>query len=144
VAEDLQQLADTVTLGAHQHLIEPEDENGKVQKFIVHRPTMRDQLKIGMAMAAFLTVPTTAKDGEAEVGGQPTNIAPIFAQLAEAVATLSVVLDLRPADLPKDVADWTDTTLVWNAFTAFGAWLDNFRGPVLPGSGTDSGTPESA
>jgi hypothetical protein len=105
---------------------------------------MRDQLKIGMVMAAFLTVPTVAKEGEAEVGGQPTNVAPIFAQLAEAVATLSVVLDLRPADLPKDVADWTDTTLVWNAFTAFGAWLDNFRGPVLPGSGTDSGTPEPA
>lgn len=120
-----QTIADQVNLGPHEKELIAEDETGTPQRFIVHRPTMRDQLKIGVATAALTATPSAVPVGD------------IILQLAEAVATLNTVIDKRPATLPANVEEWTDMTLVGNLFTAFGEWLNNFLGNLLPDGGAD-------
>lgn len=141
--ETPQQIADRVNLGPHQTTLEAGDENSQIQRFVVHRPTMRDQLKIGVAMAELTSIKTIAKEGVTQLG-QTVPVADLFLYLAEAVATLNTVVDMRPAGLPADVGEWLDTTLVQNLFTAYGEWLDHFRKPVPAAVGADSGTPEPA
>jgi hypothetical protein len=138
-----QETADQINLGAHQVVLKAEDENGAVLKFVVHRPNMREQIRIGVAAAALTATETTAKDGEATVG-QPQTLSPVYQNLAAAIATLNVVVDMRPAGTPTDAGEWLDETLTWNVYQAFGAWLDSFRQPVSPAGGGDSGTPEPA
>jgi hypothetical protein len=141
--ENAQQVADRVNLGPHQTTLTVEDESGNPLRFVVHRPTMRDQLRIGVATANLISTPTTVKDGETQVGGI-ADVPTLYAGLAEAVATLNVVVDLRPAGVSAEVGEWLDATLTWNLFAAYGEWLDSFRQPVSPASGSDSPTPEPA
>lgn len=138
-----QSLANTINLGPHQTVLEAEDERGDIQRFVVHRPTLRDQLKIGVNTAQLVSYPTTSKGGDVT----PGTVAPVanaYAILADAVATLSVVIDDRPALLPADVGEWIDDTLIANLYSAFGVWLEGFRVGVLREIGTDSGTPDTA
>jgi hypothetical protein len=141
--ENIQQLADRVNLGPHQHLIEAQDETGQVQKFVVHRPTLREQVKIAVETSSLTALPTTAKDGEVTVGATQI-IAPVFLGLAEAIATLNTVVEMRPPGIPADVGEWRDDTLTWNVYSAYLEWVDYFRSRLQPAGGTDSSTPEPA
>lgn len=141
--ESVQQVADRVNLGPHQHLIEAQDETGQTQKFVVHRPTMREQVKIAVETAALLSTPTAAKDGDVSASA-PQPVSPVFQGLAEAIATLNTVVDMRPAGVPADAGEWRDDTLTWNVFAAYGAWLDAFRGQLQPAGGANSGATEPA
>lgn len=142
--EDLQQLADLVNLGPHQAAVEVDDEKGTTLRFVVHRPTIREQLRIGVQSASLLETPATVKgEGQVQAGMKPS-VEPIYENLAVAVATLNTVVDYRPAGINKDVSEWTDMVLLWNLYTAFGEHLDSFRGPVSPESGGDSGPTPAA
>lgn len=141
--ETPQQIADRINIGPHQSVVMAEDESGNLLRFVVHRPTMRDQLRIGVSMGQLTSTPTTTKDGVTQIGS-PVHVADLFTYLAEAIATLNTVVDMRPAGLSADVGDWTDTTLVQNLFQAYGEWLDHFRKSVPPASGAGSGTTQPA
>lgn len=135
MSDDLQNIANRVNLGAHQTVIVAEDEEGRSGRWVVHRPTMRDELKIAVDYAQFKTP---------EDGLSPVQIDVTYDNLAYMCATLNTVIDMRPDWFPKDAADCFDITLVGTLFEKYCEWKDCFRRRVSGEQGEDRGTPESA
>lgn len=130
----LQEIANKLNLGKHQKLISATDEEGREGKWIVHRPNMRDEIRIGVLYAQFRTA-----DNE----DHPLEIDDMRDNLSFMVATLSVVVDMRPDWFPKDVGECLDSELIVELFTRYCEWKECFRRPVSGELREDSSTPQS-
>jgi hypothetical protein len=130
----LQDIANKVNLGKHQHLISATDEEGRLGRWIVHRPNMKDEIKIGVLYSQLRT---------ADNDVHPLEIEGMRDNLSFMVATLTVVVDMRPDWFPSDVGECLDSELVVELFTKYCEWKECFRRPVSGELREDSSTPQS-
>lgn len=126
---ELQEIANRVNLGKHQTLIIAEDEEGRTGRWVVHRPNMRDELRIGVLYSQSKTPDDT---------NNPIEIDDMRDNLAFIIATLNVVVDLRPDWFPKDAGECFDARLVSDLFDKYCEWKNSFRRHVSGEPGEDS------
>ncbi len=125
--EKLQDLANRINLGPHQTVVTATDEQGREGRWVVHRPTLREEIRVGVDYSRLKTAAGAAG---------PVDIDPVRDDMAFMVATLGVVVELRPEWFPQDVGETRDVNLVCELFEKYAAWKDSFRRP-MPGAPTD-------
>lgn len=133
--ETLQPLADRVNLGAHEHLITATDEQGRTGRWVVCRPTMGQEIKVGVDYSRLRTP---------EGGAEPVDIEPMRDNLAFMVATLKHVIVQRPEWFAADPGECRDDALVCELFEKYAAWKDSFRRRVSDEPTADSRPAEPA
>lgn len=119
-----QEVANRVNVGAHQKDLTVTDETDTKQAFVVHRPTMKEEIRIGLLYSRL-----KAADGD------PVPIDDAHDSIAFMVATVNTVVDEGPDHLPSDAGEWRDATLLMNLFVGYTNWRDSFRRPVSEAEG---------
>jgi hypothetical protein len=112
----VQEVANRVNMGAHQKEVIATDETGAEHAFIVHRPTMKEEIRLGVLYSQL--------KGE---GIDPVPIDDAHDNLAFMVATVNTVVDEGPATVPDDAGEWRDTDLLVSLFAGYTNWRDSFR-----------------
>lgn len=120
-----QQIADKVTLGPHQFEATATDEDGRTGRWVFHRPTINEQIRIAVLKEQMKTPPTKGMDGSPL--SAPVELGTIHENVAYMVAAFNVVCDMRPSWFPKDFGECHDTDLLIELWGQFEKWQYSFR-----------------